>query len=316
VTTVSVVIRCYNEEQHIGRLLAGLLRQTLRPDQIVLVDSGSTDATLAIAARFPVEVHTIEPEAFSFGRSLNIGCRAASGDIVAIASAHVYPIYENWLAELTEPFSDAVVALSYGRQVGDMRTKYSERQILGRWFPAQSDPRQDHPFCNNANAAIRRSVWLEEPYDERLTGLEDLEWAKRVLSRGLAISYVASAPVVHVHRETWSQVLNRYRREAMAHRRIYAEQRMGAFEATRLAAANIASDYWHAARERELVSNLLSIPAFRIAQFWGTYKGFGRAGEAPAALRRRFYYPHGIRRRPDHAPTSATPIDYDDAWTD
>jgi glycosyltransferase involved in cell wall biosynthesis len=52
----SVVIRSYNEEQHIGRLLIGLLQQTRRPDEIVLVDSGSTDATLAIASRFPVEI--------------------------------------------------------------------------------------------------------------------------------------------------------------------------------------------------------------------------------------------------------------------
>jgi len=116
---ISVVIRCFNEERHIGRLLTGLLKQTLRPQQIILVDSGSTDATLAIASRFPVEIHAIEPEAFSFGRSLNIGCQAASGDLVAVVSAHVYPIYDTWLEELTAPFADSEVALTYGRQEGD-----------------------------------------------------------------------------------------------------------------------------------------------------------------------------------------------------
>ena len=114
----SVIVRCFNEERHIGRLLSGLVRQTRQPDQIVIVDSGSTDATLAIARRFPVEIHTIEPEQFSFGRSLNIGCRAADGDILVFASAHVHPVYDTWLVELTAPFSDPQVALTYGRQEG------------------------------------------------------------------------------------------------------------------------------------------------------------------------------------------------------
>jgi glycosyltransferase involved in cell wall biosynthesis len=310
----SVIIRCFNEERHIGRLLSGLVRQTRPPDQIIVVDSGSTDATLAIASRFPVEIHSIEPERFSFGRSLNIGCRAGSGDLLLFASAHVYPVYDTWLTELTAPFADAEVALAYGRQEGNGQTRYSEQRVMARWFPATSVARQDHPFSNNANAAIRRSVWESQPYDEDLTGLEDLDWAKRALAAGHAISYVASAPVVHAHEESWGQIVNRYRREAIAHKRIYREQRMSAFEAVRLAIANIASDYVHAARDGVIGKNLASIPAFRAAQFLGTYRGFRQRGEASAVLRRRFYYPHGWRRPVSHeVPPNARPIDYEDA---
>jgi len=307
----SLVIRCFNEAQHIGRLLEGLGHQTQPPDQIVIVDSGSTDATLEIASRFPVDVHRIEPHHFSFGRSLNAGCAAAHNEILVFASAHVYPVYDTWLRELTLPFEDPQVALAYGRQQGDSKTKYSERRVMERWFPAQSTPRQDHPFCNNANAAVRRSVWAEQPYDETLTGLEDVDWAKRAMDRGHCISYVATAPVFHAHDETMSEIVNRYRREAIAHRLIYRDHRMGPFEAMRLAAANAASDYVHAAREGVLLRNLSAIPAFRAAQFWGTYRGFNQRGEASAALRRHFYYPHGWRRQ-DAAqhPSDATPIDY------
>jgi hypothetical protein len=87
---------------------------------------------------------------------------------------------------------------------------------------------------------------------------------------------------------------------------------MSIITALRLAIANIASDYWHAARDGVLTSNLTGIPAFRIAQFWGTYQGFRRKGAAPAALRERFYYPHGMRR-PRRPATNAggRPIDYD-----
>jgi glycosyltransferase involved in cell wall biosynthesis len=313
---ISVVVRCFNEEQHIGRLLTGVLKQTLRPHQIILVDSGSTDATLAIASRFPVEIHSIEPDAFSFGRSLNTGCRAANGELIVIVSAHVYPVYDTWLDELTAPFADAEVALAYGRQEGDERTKYSERQILARWFPNHSEPRQAHPFCNNANAAIRRQVWETQPYEEELTGLEDLDWAKRAIASGYAIAYVATAPVIHAHDESWSQLVNRYRREAIAHRRIYHQERMSAIEALRLAIGNIVSDYYHAIRDRAFVANIGAIPAFRVAQFWGTYRGFGQRGDAPPLLRRRFYYPHGLRPKPDRAsPARGQVINYDDPAT-
>ena len=92
---VSVIIRCCNEEQHIGRLLSGILEQTLREVEIIVVDSGSTDATLAIASRYPVQIRHIAREAFSFGRSLNVGCAAARGEFLVMASAHVYPIYRD-----------------------------------------------------------------------------------------------------------------------------------------------------------------------------------------------------------------------------
>ena len=58
----------------------------------------------------------------------------------------------------------------------------------------------------------------------------------------MSISYVAEAPVVHIHDESFAQIVNRYRREAVAHKQIYAEQRMGVPEAMRLAAINVLGD--------------------------------------------------------------------------
>ena len=310
--SISVIIRSFNEEEHIGSLLAGIGHQTLRPEQIVLVDSGSTDRTVEIAEHFGVDVVRIEPDAFSFGRSLNLGCEAATGDLIVIASAHVRPVLDTWLEMLTAPLQDDQVALAYGRQRGDHRTRFSEAQILSRWFPERSDLGQDHPFCNNANAAIRRESWRSQPYDEQLTGLEDLDWARQWIEKGLRIAYVAEAPVIHVHEESWRQVANRYRREALAHRRIFHDQRMGMLDAVRLGAANILSDYYHAVREGVLLPNLASIPAFRAAQFWGTYHGFAQQGSLSAALRRRFYYPRGFTARDKATTEVGSPIVYEE----
>ena len=315
--SVALIVRCFNEEQHIGRLLTGALRQTLRPDEIVVVDSGSTDATLSVAAAFDVTTITISPEEFSFGRALNRGLHAAAGhDVCVFASAHVYPVYDTWLAQLVSAFRRPEVALAYGRQQTPPGGRYSEARLLGHWFPPDSAIRQRHPFCNNANAAVRREVWQQLRYDEELTGLEDLDWAKRAMADGHAISYVAEAPVVHVHDESVAQVVNRYRREAVAHKQIYAEQRMTAGEAARLAAINIVGDVRAARGDGVLASNVLDIVRFRAAQFYGTQRGFSQAGPVPQALRRRFYYPADPAATSDHGPVTGSPgepIEYDAA---
>jgi rhamnosyltransferase len=101
----------------------------------------------------------IQPNEFTFGRSLNLGIQHARGEFVVIASAHVYPVYPDWLERLLAPFDDSNVGLTYGKQRGDERTKFSECQVFAQWFPEDAQPRQPHPFCNNANAAIRRGLW-------------------------------------------------------------------------------------------------------------------------------------------------------------
>ena len=293
---VSIVIRCYNEEQHVGRLLSGIMQQTVQDVEVVIVDSGSTDATVSVASRYPVKVVLIAPDEFSFGRSLNLGCREAKGEFVVVASAHAYPVNKDWLEKLLAPFSDPQVALVYGKQRGDETTKYSERTIFARWFPDISDLRQDHPFCNNANAAIRRSAWQQLPYDETLTGLEDLDWANRAMALGHSIAYTAEAEIVHVHNETPEHICNRYRREAIAMKHIFPQERFTLWDFARLLVANVVSDCYRAYQDKVLWANLSSILVFRTMQFWGTFRGYGQRHLVSDQLRNMFYYPNGLAR--------------------
>src|SRR5512147_1864084 len=185
----SVVIRAYNEEKYIGRLLEGIRQQTLQDVEIILVDSGSTDGTVSLAESFDVRIERIPSAEFTFGRSLNFGLRAATRELVVIASAHVYPVYPDWLETLLRPFAEGEkVALTYGKQRGPATAKFSEQQIYHQWYPDTGNLNQVTAFCNNANAAIRRSLWEKNPYDEMLTGLEDLAWAKWAKDSGYAIS--------------------------------------------------------------------------------------------------------------------------------
>ncbi len=69
----SIVVRAYNEEKYIGRLLEGIRQQTVKDVEIILVDSGSTDLTVEIAEKYGAKIVHIPSAEFTFGRSLNFG---------------------------------------------------------------------------------------------------------------------------------------------------------------------------------------------------------------------------------------------------
>lgn len=288
----SIIIRSYNEANHIARLLEGITRQTIKPVEMILVDSGSTDNTVEIASAYPIKLITIAPQQFTFGRSLNIGIQAATADLLVFASAHVYPVFPDWLEKLLAPFSDPEIALTYGKQRGGASTKFSEHQVFASWFPDTTQQYQPTTFCNNANAAVRRSLAEKYPYNESLSGLEDLEWAHRLSSEGWKIHYVPEAEVIHVHNESPKGVYNRYRREAIAFKQIFIHERFGFLDFIRLSLRNIAKDLKHALKERASCKDLYSIFWFRLCQFWGTYQGYRYHGPLTWELRQRFYYPN------------------------
>ena len=130
---VSIVIRAFNEERYIGRLLDLIAGQTIRDPEIIVVDSGSFDRTREVVAG-RVRLVRIEPADFTFGYSLNVGIRAATAPLAAIVSAHTEPTDEHWLESLVRPFDDEDVAMVYGRQIGDARSKFSERLDFVRTF--------------------------------------------------------------------------------------------------------------------------------------------------------------------------------------
>jgi rhamnosyltransferase len=289
--SVSIVIRCHNEVEHIGAVIDTIKSQRYRDFEIVAVDSGSTDGTIEVLKEHDVTVVHIAKENFSFGRSLNIGCEAAAGEILVLLSAHCYPASNDWLDNLLGGFNDPKVAAVYGRQRGVETSAFSEHQILKRWFPEESVTQQEGPFLNNANCAIRRAVWELLPYDEELPGLEDVAWAKTVQAAGWWINYRADATVEHVHHETRAQTRNRYQREAITFQKVYPDEHFNLFDFLRLSYRNISSD-WDAAREKGVLSReWADIVGFRLAQLWGTYRGFHTRWPSSSELKRRFYYP-------------------------
>jgi rhamnosyltransferase len=290
--TISIVIRALNEAEHLPALLDSIAKQETQPDEVVLVDSGSTDSTVSIAESRGAKIVHIPPGDFTFGRALNWGCEAAKGDVLVFVSAHVYALSNTWLGDLLAPFSDDRIGLSYGGQTGDHRSNFAEIQLLQRWFPDVATNDQQNPFCNNANCAVRRELWQSTPYDENLPGLEDMAFARDIRTAGHRIAYVPSAKIAHVHEEAPRQTFNRYRREAMAYQTIFGSQDLGFFHSIALAAESVAKDARAAIGQRR-VTSIGSAIGFRLAQFAGAWVGHRADPTETRQIVRRMYYPRG-----------------------
>lgn len=288
---ISIIIRAYNEEKHLPKLFDKLKRQTMPDFEVILVDSGSLDNTVQIAKDNNAEIVSIQKEDFSFGRALNIGCAAAKAPVLLFASAHVYPELDNWLELILDEFKNPDVGLVYGRQRAGDTNKFSESVLLKAWFPDKSVANQSSAFCNNANCAIRKSIWESNPYDEQLTGLEDLAWAKAMKSAGWQINYNHLASIIHIHEETWKQVYNRYFREAIALSYIDPSVRMSFAKALGLFYQNAVTDIKTAKKADSLTHYFKEILMFRFFQFMGSWRGLNNPTALNHDLIKRFYYP-------------------------
>jgi rhamnosyltransferase len=227
---VSVILRTKNEGIFLERTLRLLEKQYYAPrPEIIILDSGSTDNTLAIAKQHPhVRLMQIPAHQFSYGRSLNTGFRAASGEVIVALSAHAFPCDEVWLKRLLVHFDDSDVAGVYGRQLPHedawpfVRREYAE--FYGSQLRVQADPNdiRDHYF-SNAASAIRRQLWQHHKFNEELPYCEDWEWARAMLRLGYKIVYEPEAAVYHSHNESFRAIYRRCYREALARESLYAE---------------------------------------------------------------------------------------------
>lgn len=290
---VSIVIRTYNEQRHLRALLEGIQTQIRDGFEVetVIVDSGSTDDTLKIANSFPSKVVPIKKEEFSFGRSLNIGCAAATGDVLVFVSGHCIPVGPRWIADLIAPLGQNNVAYCYGGQLGDDTSHFSEKQIFGKYFPNTDKIPQEGFYINNANAALLKSVWQDHRFDEELTGLEDMHLAKRLVAQGYKIAYVASGAVYHLHSETWAQVRRRFEREAIALQHIMPEVQLAWSDVFRYFMSAVFLDLGAALQQRCMRENFRRILLYRFMQFTGSYKGNNFHRQVSRELKESYFYP-------------------------
>jgi len=296
---ISVIIRTLNEERYLPELLKAIANQNSHfSHEVVLIDSGSTDQTLAIAKQFGCRILHISREEFSFGRSLNRASEAAGGTYLVFISGHCIPCDQSWLQNLVGPIADGKVHYAYGRQLGGPDTYWSEHQIFAKYFPENSNIPQQGFYCNNANSALLGAKWASHRFDEELTGLEDMHFAKRLLADYGSVGYVAEASVVHIHHESWAQVQRRFEREALALQQICPELILRRRDLVRYFTRGVIRDIGSGMPNTLMPTQLLQIIRYRFHQYQGSFRGNHLHKKISSELRDSYFYPNSTKGQP------------------
>ena len=288
---VVVVIRTLNEINFLPLLIATVRRQIAKDVEtiIVVVDSGSTDGTLRYAQIHADIVVEIEKVQFTFGRAINLGLKATKSDIAVIVSAHCIPTNNEWLENLIAPIIYGDASASYGRQVAPQSGHVSEANIFAMQYPESSDHHDIDPRFNNANSAFRTAVALPLGFDEDLPGLEDLDFAFRLIRAHHKIAYVANAIVIHLHNEKWAQIVRRFERESRA---LTAIRQLNPPALIVVCKSFLTSVLRDVSEPNLTMSSfrLRTIVQYRSAQYLGIYRGSRKSGKASVSELDRYFF--------------------------
>ncbi len=208
--SISVIIPTLNAEKELRGLLEVLHKQNLGADEIIVVDSESTDKTVEICKADPsITLFQIERKDFDHGKTRDMALRKSLGDIVVFLTQDAIPANDEFLGNLIAPLSQEKVAVSTGRQLPKKDATRMECLVRTFNYPEKSYIRskEDLPnmgiktfFCSDVCAAYRRDMYLElGGFDYPIKTNEDMLFAAKVINAGYRISYTADALVYHSH---------------------------------------------------------------------------------------------------------------------
>ena len=217
---LKVIIPTLNAAQSWPQFASALLR-CVRPEQVLIVDSESTDDTVALASEAGFTVHSVSRSGFSHG-----GTRQRAAEMVTDADILIYMTQDAILADteaiknLLAVFDDSQVAAAYGRQLPRPMAGAIEAHARHFNYSATPEVRSLESrrrlgiktiFLSDSLSAYRRSALMEVGgFPEDTIFGEDTITAARLLLAGYKVAYAAEARAYHSHSYTCMQEFRRY----------------------------------------------------------------------------------------------------------
>jgi glycosyltransferase involved in cell wall biosynthesis len=230
---VTVAVPVYNGARYLDEVLAAVRAQRVdREVELLVMDSGSTDGSLAIAERHGARIHRIPKDEFSHGGTRNRMMELARGDHVAFITQDATPAHDGWLAALLEGFEQADdVGLVYGPHDPRPDASHMIKAEMERHFatfgnggreielqrlertPEALEAYREMPgrwtFFSDVNGCVARWAWERIPYRE-VPYAEDQLLGREMIEAGLAKVFHPDARVLHSHDYPPLQFLRRY----------------------------------------------------------------------------------------------------------
>ncbi|MHB1011372.1 MAG: glycosyltransferase [Desulfobacteria bacterium] len=233
-TPISVIIPVKNGGEDIRGLLGKIRSQKkVRDVEIIVIDSGSTDGSVAVAEGFGCRVIRIPEKDFNHGATRNLGAREARGEFLVFTVQDALPATDYWLYAMVSPFlaCPELAALSSKQLVRPEADLFSlwmneatypsigfvEDSIyalspsfdFGNWKHLDSQIKRQLSFFDNVCSCVRRSVFDEIRFNPQINA-EDIDFGVRLLEKRKKIGFLTTTGVYHWHERGPEHVLNRY----------------------------------------------------------------------------------------------------------
>jgi rhamnosyltransferase len=217
---VSVIIPAGGGGKYLGRLFKTLSEQTIRPVQIVVIDSSSDNVTSTICKASGVDLIRIDATTFDHGGTRNLAAAKAEGEILVFMTQDTFFRDETGLENLITPLGNPMIAASFARQIP--REDANPVEAFVRYFNYSPTPTikgiDDLPrlgvktfFFYNVCSAIKKSAFeVVGRFPERTIMNEDMFLAVKLIMKGYKIAYQPHAIVYHSHNYPLTKQFKRY----------------------------------------------------------------------------------------------------------
>jgi len=217
---ISVIIPTFEAENYISNCIRRLQNQILKPYEIIIIDSFSTDDTVKIAEKAGCKVEVINKSLYGHGRTRNLGYQLAKGDLLVFMVQDAIPADIYFLEELTRPIREGWAVASYARQI-----PYSNATPLEVFARVFNYPNKSHVktiedisrlkiktfFFSNVASSVSRDAFISiGGFSDHVIVNEDMLLCAKLLQAGHTVAYQAEARVYHSHNYTLKQLFKRY----------------------------------------------------------------------------------------------------------
>ena len=207
---IALIIPTWNAAANWHALLSGIRLQNLQPDQVIVIDSSSTDGTAGFASAAGFKVIQIDRHSFSHGGTRQAATlHAPQSDILIYLTQDAIPYSPDSFSNLVSAFHDPAIGAAYGRQIPRPHASAIEAHARLFNYPPSSRVRSWHSrsthgfksiFFSNAFGAFRRSALMSVGgFSPNANFGEDTLAAAQLHRAGWKTAYVADALVEHSH---------------------------------------------------------------------------------------------------------------------
>jgi glycosyltransferase involved in cell wall biosynthesis len=231
--TISVIIPTYNGAHKLPVILEALRKQTLQPNEIIIVVDGSTDHTKEVLDHYGVQIPNLKTFYQSNkGRAAvrNAGASKASGELLVFFDDDMEP-EEHCIQKHAEHHSRISNSVLTGATPDKVSKNDKDIQQFKAWLSrkwtktlkkSQGEPLQrNNIFLGAANFSISKELFFQlGGFDEQLTDAEDFDFAVRAFEKGVSLYYDHNAFAWHLDPMTGKKLIERQRQYRRALERL------------------------------------------------------------------------------------------------